>query len=358
MIFLALTAWGSSPADAQKQNLCHAGWPPWQFARGMAMLGQLNDFNIHRETSETCMFGLKKGKYDIGIMTLFEFITARYDSDTVVIGVTDYSVGGDAVVLRSEIQSGAELRGKAVGLQTDTFCLYLLYLYLKKNGLTLDEIRPVHIGAENIGKAFVANRTLAGVVGWMPFIDEALANGGKLAASSRDFPEKIITMMTVRQAALQKHRGVYKDFLKKWFAAVYDPAVLEKVAEYNKKSAAEFKKSLECAYMYPDVPSALQAFPKMRETAQELQEFFKTEPANLPAAAARFFGKEPQKTDSWFDDSLLKEISQWTLPEIKNFSQRAQRAQSCRNVISSVARNLSLRPRLRTDAGDSAAYFR
>ena len=297
-----------SAAHAQKQNLCHAGWPPWQFTRGMGMLGQLNDFNIYQETCETCMFGIKKGNYDMIIMTLFEFITARYESDTVVIGATDYSIGGDAVVLRPDIQSGSELRGKAIGLQTDTFCLHLLYLYLKKNGLTLDDVILVHIGAENIGKAFATNKSLAGIVGWMPFTDEAVRNGGKIATSSRDFPEKIITMMVVRRDSLQKHRHIYKDFLKKWFAAVQNPAVLEKVAEYNKMPAEEFKKSLECAYMYPDVSSDLQAFPKMREVAQELQDFFKTRPANLPGAVARLFGREPLNTDSWFDDSLLKEL--------------------------------------------------
>jgi hypothetical protein len=298
-----------SAVNAEKLNVCESDWPPYQIVRGMGMLGQTDDFNLHRETLETCIFGIKKEKYDMTFFTLFEFVTTQHESECAVIAALDYSTGGDAIVLRDEIQSASELKGKNLGLQTDTLSLQLLYLYLTKNKMTLDDLKLVHIGVENVSKAFMTNPSLAGIVGWSPFTDEAVRNGGKLVASSRDFPEKIIDVMAVRRNSLQKYRSVYKDFLKKWFVAVHDPAVLEKTAEYNKISAEEFKKLLECAHIYPDVASSLQAFPKMRDASQELQEFFKTKPPNIPHTAARLFGKPPLNSDSWFDDSLLKELA-------------------------------------------------
>jgi len=309
MMFLFVSACFFSTVHAEKLNMCESEWPSFEIPAGMGMLGQLNDFNIVHEKYETCLFGLKKGKYDITFLTLFEFIGVQQESpNSVIIGAVDYSNGGDMIVLRPEITTASALKGRQIALQTDTLSLQLLNLYLVKNGLTLDDVKPVHIGVENISKAFLATRSLAGIVGWNPLTHGAVAAGGTIAATSRDFPEKIIDVMAVSRSSLQKNRAVYRDFLKKWFAAIHNPAVLEKTAEHAKMPVNEFKKELENAYLYPDISASLQAFAKMKEAAREIQALFKTRPANIPGSAAHLFGKEPLNADSWFDDSLLKEL--------------------------------------------------
>ena len=124
---MALTMWvGIGVASAQKLNMCESDWPPYEIVRGLGMLGQLENFEIFHEKYETCVFGIKKNKYDITFITLFEFIAGQMESPTnVVIAAIDYSTGGDNIVLRSEIKSASELKGKSIGLQTDTVSLQL-----------------------------------------------------------------------------------------------------------------------------------------------------------------------------------------------------------------------------------------
>jgi len=298
-------------ASAQKINMCENDWPVFQIPKGMQMLGMLNDFNIVHEKYEACLFGAKTGRYDIVFFSLFEFMGMVHDSaNTVVIGVLDHTEGADMIVLRPEITSASQLKGKSVALQTDTLSLQLLYYYLTKNNMTLEDVKLVHIPVENLSKAFLATNSLAGIVGWNPLTDEAVAGGGVIAASSRDFPDKMMSdLIVVNRDSLKKNRAVYKDFLKKWFPAISNPAVLEKTAEYAKMSVDELKKQLAGVPLYYDAPSMLQARNKIKkETVPELQALFKTKPANIPGAAARFFGKEPLNADPWFDDSLLLEL--------------------------------------------------
>jgi NitT/TauT family transport system substrate-binding protein len=310
IILILLVMSSAATAYAEKISLCANDWPVNEFIRGMNTLGQLNDFNLHHDKFATCIYQLKKGQTDMmaGI-TLFEFIASRQESANIVfIAVEDYSAGGDVVILRPEIRSASELKGKTIGVQADCVSIHLLHLYLEKNGMSLNDVKIADIPGENLGKAYISGKLLAGIVAWSPSSDEAVSAGGKIVASSKDFPEKIIDGFAVNRESLKKNRAVYKEFLKKWFSAVRNPAVLEKSAEDLKVPSSEFKQWLEGAYVYQDVASSLQMFPKAKEVSKEIQDFFKTKPANMPAAAARLFGKEPQNMDSWFDDSLLKEL--------------------------------------------------
>jgi len=296
-------------ASAEKLSLCGTDWPTTELLRGMNSLGQLNEFKLYHEKLGTCVYQLKKGQADIIELPLFEFVASQQESaSSVFIAVMDYSAGADVIVLRPEINSAAELKGKTIGIQTDSISLYLLHLYLKKNGMSLNDVNYADIPGESLGKAYTSGKSLAGIVSWPPASDEVVNAGGRIVASSKDFPEKIIDVFAVNRESLQKNRAVYKEFLKKWFSAVRNPAVLEKTAEDLKVPAPEFRQWLEGAYICQDAASSLQMFPKAKEVVQEIQEFFKTRPANIPAAGARLFGKEPQNMDSWFDDSLLREL--------------------------------------------------
>ncbi len=311
LILLAVSQMGIGAAGAEKIRLYASGWSVNELLRGMKKLGQLDEFELIHDKFETCIYKLKKGEADIVAgMTLFEFIASQHESqDIVLIAVMDYSAGGDVMILRPEIRSASDLKGKIVGVQANCVSIQFLDLYLKKNGMSLNDIRIAHIPVENVAKAYASGTSLAGIAGGgAPLSDEAVGAGGRIVATSKDFPEKIIDGFAVNRKSLQKNREVYKIFLKKWFAAVRDPAVAEKSAEDLKIPPDEFKKWLETTYIYQDAASSLGMFPKAKEVTRELQEFFKTVPAGLPPAAARLFGKEPLNADSWFDDSLLREL--------------------------------------------------
>ncbi len=302
---------GVAPASfAAKLRMAGSDWPVWETAHGMAELNRLNGFSYTYEKYGTCINGFALGKYDITFMTLYDFIATQRDNPNgVIIAATDYSSGGDGVVLRGNVSSAVELKGKKIGLQTDAISLYVANLYLKKNGLSLNDVKLSKVKGEFVSKAFVKNQSLAGIVGWNPNLDEAVAAGGKLVATSADFPENVFDVVVVNRESLKDNRAAYRDFLKAMFAAANDGAVSAKIASLLEVPENEFKSWLGDAHIYNDAGSSLKSFSRMKEVAKEVQSFYSTKPSSVKGKAANLFGDKALDINQLFDDSLLKEIS-------------------------------------------------
>jgi NitT/TauT family transport system substrate-binding protein len=299
-----------SVATAQGLRMSSSDWPVWETARGMEALKQLDGFSFSYEKYTTTIHGFEEDHYDITFMTLYDFIaTQRTNRNGVIIAATDYSSGGDGVVLRSAVGSAAQLKGRTLALQTDSISLYLAHLYLAKAGLSLNDVAISNVKGEFVGKAFSANPSLAGIVGWNPNLAEALAAGGHMVATSADFPATIFDVVVVKRDSLERHRGAFLEFLRKWFAAVKSPEVFAKVAALLGVSASEYRGYLNDAHIYSDPPSSLAAFARMRKVATEIQAFYSVTPSSLEGKAAEHFGRRSLDVDALFDDSLLREAS-------------------------------------------------
>jgi hypothetical protein len=293
---------------AGKLRMAGSDWPVWETARGMAANNQIDNFVYSYEKYATCINGFAQGKYDITFMTLYDFIATQRDNPNgVIIAATDYSSGGDGVVVRKNISSAADLKGKKLGLQADAISLYVAHLYLTKNGLSLNDVKISNVKGEFVSKAFVANKSLAGIVGWNPNLDDAIA-AGNLVATSADFPENVFDVIVVNRESLAKNRAAYLDFLKKWFAGVDDQAVSKKIAGLLEVSESEFKSWLGDASIYKDAGSSLASFHRMKTVAREVQSFYKTKPTSVKGKIAGLFGDKPLEIDKLFDGSLLKEL--------------------------------------------------
>lgn len=291
-------------------NLRMAGsdWPVWETARGMSALNQTDNFEYSYEKYATCINGFAQGKYDVTFMTLYDFIATQRDNPNgVIIAATDFSSGGDGVILRKNISSASALKGKKLGLQADSISLYVAHLYLKKNGLSLSDVKISNVKGEFVSKAFFANKSLAGIVGWNPNLDDAIA-AGNLVATSADFPENVFDVIVVNRESLAKNRAAYLDLLKKWFTAVHDQAVSKKIAGLLEVSEGEFKSWLGDASIYKDAGSSMASFTRMKDVAREIQSFYKTKPASVKGKVADLFGDKPLDIEKLFDDSLLKEL--------------------------------------------------
>jgi NitT/TauT family transport system substrate-binding protein len=309
ILFLSLFFFGiASNSLAGNLRMAGSDWPVWETARGMSALNQTDNFAYSYEKYATCINGFVQGKYDITFMTLYDFIaTQRENPNGVIIAATDYSSGGDGVVLRKNISSASALKGKKLGLQADAISLYVAHLYLSKNGLSLNDIKISNVKGEFVSKAFVANKSLAGIVGWNPNLDDAIA-AGHLAATSADFPENVFDVIVVNRESLEKNRAAYLDLLKKWFTAVSDSAVTKKNASLLGVSENEFNAWLGDASIYKDAEGSLNSFHRMKQVAGEIQSFYKTKPISLKGNAASLFGDKSLDIDKLFDDSLLKEL--------------------------------------------------
>lgn len=308
IFFLMLGA--AAGSFAAELRMAGSDWPVWETVRGMSELNKLNGFSYTYEKYGTCIDGFAVGKYDITFMTIYDFIATQRDNPNgVIIAATDYSAGGDGVVLRSEFSSASQLKGKKLGLQTDAISLYVANLYLKKNGLSLNDVKLSSVKGEFVSKAFAKNKSLAGIVGWNPNLDGAIDAGGKLVATSADFPENVFDVVVVNKKSLKNNRAAYLHFLKEMFAAANDPAVSAKIAALLEVPESEFKSWLGDAHIYKDAASSLNSFARMKVVAKEVQSFYSTKPTSVKGKAAKLFGNKSLDIDSLFDDSLLNEIA-------------------------------------------------
>ena len=272
--------------------------------------GTLSKFDFSYEKYAVTIDGFAKGKFDVTFMTVYDFIATQRDNPNgVIIAVQDFSNGGDGIVLHPEIASSpSAIKGQTIGLPTDAISLYLMHMYLAKNGLSLNDIKLTNIPGEFVGKAYAANKSLAGIAGWNPNLDAAVAAGGKKVVTSADFPRNIFDCIVVNKDSLQKNRAVYAQFLKDWFKAVNDPAVITAAAKKLGFSADDLKSWLGDANVYHDAKSSLAEFERLNTVAKEMQAFYSVKPTSITGSSADLFGNKSLNISGLFDDSLLKEI--------------------------------------------------
>ncbi len=291
--------------------LC-SDWPVWETARAMNSLGLLpSGFKFYFREYTTSIDRFKGGVADITFLTLYDFIfTQQEGQDGVIIAITDYSSGGDKIVVSPNIKLPSGLIGKKWALQSNSISLWLAKLYLNKHGFDLNDIKIRHIKGENVGKEIMRDPSLVAGVGWNPNFDKVPASMGKVITTSADFPRNIFDVIVVKRKSLEKNRDLYNAFLNAWFKAIKNPRVTKEIARIVGVSVAEYQGWLKNAHLYRTKKKALQAFPEAKEIAKEIVIFFNQDPpSSIKRRATRgMFGEGKQiDIDKLFDDSLLRE---------------------------------------------------
>lgn len=132
----------------------------------------------------------------------------------------DDSSGGDGIIVRKEIQSITDLKGKKVAYPPGQPSHFFLLSVLESAGMTIDDIVSEPMEADQAGAAFVSGGIDAAVT-WEPWLTKASTTPhGKILTTSRETPGLIADIFTVRNDYLKEHPEVVKKFLKAWFRAI------------------------------------------------------------------------------------------------------------------------------------------
>jgi ABC-type nitrate/sulfonate/bicarbonate transport system substrate-binding protein len=131
---------------------------------------QIDDPALH-------LTGFVKGDYPI-IWSTVDMIPLQYESlgsdpRTVpkVLGLFDYSAGGDGIVVRGEISSAADLAGKKIVCAQYTPSHTFILWYLDKNGISSDDVEFVFTEDAIAAKdTYIADDSIDVCVTWSPFI--------------------------------------------------------------------------------------------------------------------------------------------------------------------------------------------
>lgn len=88
----------------------------------------------------------------------------------------DISRTADAILGGPKVKSVADLRGKTVAYEEGTTSDVLLRYALSQNGMTINDVKPVHLPASQAGSAAIAGRVDAAVT-YEPYLTAALKKG-------------------------------------------------------------------------------------------------------------------------------------------------------------------------------------
>lgn len=267
----ALSVFAAAPAFAADAIRALAPtWPGFAPVLVASDLGYFKELGLTVELKfeddrTNVLAAMARGDIEVDMRTVGEHQGRPRDATTpgVIIGVIDKSVGGDGVIADGAIASVADLKGKTVAVEPNIPARLLLQLALKKEGMTLADLKIKDIATADTVAVF-ADSSIAAIGSYEPFMSQALtahtARKGKMLLSSKD-SDIIVDVITARQDDLKANPAKYANFLKGIYKAV--AFYKEKPAEFIKLAAphynlseAEVKDILDTSLTYTDLAEA------------------------------------------------------------------------------------------------------
>lgn len=212
-----------SPSEIAAVRLGFSAWPgwfPWQVA------GEKRLFDKNQVTVQLAWYdgyldsikALKANQLDANTQTLNDTISSIADgAEQVIVLVNDNSTGNDQIIVRKEIGTIADLKGKKVAVEPGTVDHFLLLLGLKKAGIAQSDIdfQPMETGAA--AAAFVAGKVDAVGV-FAPFTTQTLKrSGSKVLFTSKDFPGAIPDHLVFSRKFVTDHADKVQAIVNTWF---------------------------------------------------------------------------------------------------------------------------------------------
>ena len=132
----------------------------------------------------------------------------------------DESSGGDGIIAKKEITSVEDLRGATIGLDKSSTSYFFFLTVLEKYGVDESDVNIQEMSAGDAGAAFVAGK-LDAAVSWEPWLSNASEReGGHVLVSSKDFPNTIVDVVTLREDFVKKNPDIVTGLTKAWFDAI------------------------------------------------------------------------------------------------------------------------------------------
>lgn len=217
---------------ADRVRLVIAPWAGWTPTLAGETQGLWRDLGIDAEVrvlsdDDQVRRALADGSADLSLAMIGNHVGGILaGQDLVILGETNWSHGGDKVVIRRGV-SAADLRGTTVGVYLNLPSVrYFLHRALVANGLSDTDIRIEEVvDTGTLADAFIDSKYPL-VVNFDPEALRSMREGdGRVLASSATFPGVIPEGFAMRRGTLSPE--LLERFFRGWFAAVSwsrDPA--------------------------------------------------------------------------------------------------------------------------------------
>jgi NitT/TauT family transport system substrate-binding protein len=141
--------------------------------------------------------------------------------NTQQVALIDKSNGGDGLAVRNSINSIKELKGKTVNVDgPGTVQHFMLSYILEKNGMTMQDVVRVTMGAQPAAQAFVAGQSDAALT-YEPYLSTVRAkpDQGKIIVTSKDYPV-VVDVLVFKKDFIDKHPKIVRATVDSFFEAL------------------------------------------------------------------------------------------------------------------------------------------
>src|SRR5262245_50747551 len=122
------------------------------------------------EDAALYMAAIAAGKLDGNASTIDEIMKYRSpDFCFKAVVALDDSHGGDGVLVQTDVNSLADLKGKAVGMNEGSVSQFWFNILLKREGMTEKDLQITNMTADDAAAAFIAGQIPAAVT-WEPHL--------------------------------------------------------------------------------------------------------------------------------------------------------------------------------------------
>lgn len=230
---VALGALMGGTSGASADNVVRCAYPFWfGFAPAPVAdkMGYFSEEGIEFEAvfdndRANVLPGLEAGDIDCTMRTIGEHISRPMskDSNLVVIGLIDISVGADGVVAAPGINSVTDLIGKTFAGEINHPGTLMVAHGLKQAGHSLSEVN-LRLIATDDSPAVFEDPEVAAVATWEPMLSEIANNtsrkGSKILLSSKDFNGLITDVVIVNRDDYEANPEKYRAFMRGIYRAV------------------------------------------------------------------------------------------------------------------------------------------
>ena len=166
-----------------------------------------------------------------------------------VLGLFDWSNGGDGIVAKSVINSPADLKGKTILTSSNTPYAFMLLWYLAQYGMTGNDVKVVWVDdGDKALELFKNSPEIVAWVTWSPYLQDVLNSKSnhfvpntRLLINSRDASQLIADLYLIRNDLLQEHPEIAVGFAEAMYAGSQniDSNTYNAMAQFYKVSASD-----------------------------------------------------------------------------------------------------------------------
>ena len=139
-----------------------------------------------------------------------------------VIGLFDWSAGGDGIIVRNYIKKPIDLKDKIVLTSSNSPYSFLLLWYLSQIGLTGNDVKVVWVDdGDKALEMFKNDKNIAAWVSWTPYINDVVNQSSssyipdtRLLITSKDTNQLIADTFITRNDLLQEKPEIMKAFVE------------------------------------------------------------------------------------------------------------------------------------------------